>query len=298
MVNMIHNKESIPCIIGSTIGMAGSLIFILVYLFLKEIRDSARKYIIILSICDFLLGFFAILPGPSSTGLCHTQAFFMSFLFIASCSFIFLASLVFYLKFCHDKNVDQSPIFFIWGFVLIIIVALIVSIITISFSPIASKDTHWCWVTKHKIEAIVYSIVWVTLLGTLILYSLFFFQLRGNTRISKSFQYKMFALGWIYVFTELWTSIKRARQLANENASDSSVLDFTQALFLPMLGLWDSVFFVFFDKNVRNSIKNRFSKYPKFSSNNLTGYEIFSANGDNQLQALDTSDTNDSDDFY
>ncbi|KAJ5074381.1 g protein-coupled receptor [Anaeramoeba ignava] len=257
---MIHNKESIPCIIGSTIGMVGSLIFILVYSFIKEIRDPARKYILVLASCDFLLGFSAILPGPSSDRFCEVQGFLLSFSFAASCSFIFLVSLVFYLKFCHDKNVDQSTTFFIFGVFSVVVICLIASIIFVFYGKIGPGFSHWCWTTKPEIEPVIYIITWVSLIGTLILYLIIFLKLRKNRKYSKTFQYKIFALGWIYVFTELWTSIKRARQMANPDVKDNLFLDVIQAIFTPMLGLWDSVFFVFGDKNVRSFLKLKLKK--------------------------------------
>ncbi|KAJ5074377.1 g-protein coupled receptor [Anaeramoeba ignava] len=257
---MIHNKESIPTIIGSTIGMTGSLIFIIVYTFIKEIRDSARKFILILAIYDFLLGFFAILPGPSVTNLCNVQGFFLSFVFVGACCFIFLIALVFYLKLCKAKHVDQSKSFFVVGNIVIIVIALIESSIFVRFGEIDSGNTHWCWTSKISIEILVYSIVWVTLIGSMILYSMLFFKLRKDKTYSKTFQYKIFALGWIYIVTELWTSIKRARQMVNPDAKDNLFLDVMQAIFFPMIGLWDAVFFVFGDKNVRSFIKNKYSK--------------------------------------
>ncbi|KAJ5074386.1 epoxide hydrolase-like protein [Anaeramoeba ignava] len=255
---MIHNKESIPTIIGSTIGMTGSLIFIISYSILKKMRDSARKFIFTLAICDFFLAFFAILPGPSSDLLCKFQGFFFSFTFAASCSLIFLTSLVFYLKIRYGKNVDQSKKFFIIGIIIIVIICLLASSLFVIFGEIGPGNTHWCWITKIRIEPIIYSIVWSTLLATLILYSIIFCKLKQNPKYSKSFQYKIFALGWIYLFTELWTSVKRGRQLADPKVEDNLFLDVMQAVLTPMLGLWDSVFFVFGDKNVRSLLKFKF----------------------------------------
>ncbi|KAJ5074385.1 hypothetical protein M0811_01015 [Anaeramoeba ignava] len=259
---MIHNKESIPCIIGSTIGMLGSLIFILVYSFIKEIRDSSRKFIFTLAICDFLFAFSTILPGPSNYKLCQFQAFMIAFTFATSCSLIFLTSLVFYLKICHGKNFDESKSFFVFGVIIIIVICLNNSIIFTHFGKVEPGNSHWCWTTKPKFEALIYCIAWVGLLGTLILYSIMFIKLKRNLNpnISKTFHYKMFALGWIYLFTEIWASIKRGRQLFDPKVQDNLFLDVTQALFAPMLGLWDSVFFVFGDRIVRRLLKMRFKK--------------------------------------
>ncbi|KAJ5074387.1 g protein-coupled receptor [Anaeramoeba ignava] len=257
---MIHNKESIPAIIGSTIGMAGSLIFILVYLFLKEIQDSARKFIFILSIYDFFLAFFAILPGPSSSGLCKFQGFALGFIFTASFSLIFLTSLVFYLKICYAKNVDESKKFFIIGNFVVFLISLIIAIIYIIFGKIGPGSTHWCWVTEVKLGPVNYSVIWFDLLGTIILYSITFFKLRKDPKYPKSFQYKIFALGWIYLVTQIWSSIKRIRELMNPNAPNNLFLDVMQSLAAPMLGIWDAVFFVFFDKNVRSLLKFKFKK--------------------------------------
>ncbi|KAJ5074378.1 adhesion g protein-coupled receptor b2 [Anaeramoeba ignava] len=268
---MIHNKESIPCIIGSTIGMAGSLIFIIVYTFIKEIRDSARKFILILAIYDFLLGFFAILPGHVSSGLCKVQAIFLSFVFVGACCFIFLVSLVFYLKICHGKNVDESKTFFIVGNIIGSFVALIAAVMSISFGEVGTGYTHWCWIRSSRLEAVDYSIVWIVLLGTVILYTLLYLKIRKEKKYSKSFHYKIFVLGWIYLLTELFTSIKRARQIINPDAKDNLFLDVMQSLTVPMLGLWDAVFFVFADKNVRSFIYLRLKKrnYEELKGSNL-----------------------------
>ncbi|KAJ5074383.1 g protein-coupled receptor [Anaeramoeba ignava] len=257
---MIHNKESIPTIIGSTLGMTGSLLFIIVYSFIKEIRDPARKFIFNLAIYDFFFGIFAIIPGPISYDLCQIQGFFYSFTFGASCSFIFLISLVFYLKICYGKNVDESKKFFIIGNIIIFIICLIAASIFVIFGKVGSGDAHWCWITKSQFEPVIYIIVWFSLLGALTLYTIIFFKIRKNPNFSKAFQYKMFALGWVYTLTEIWTSIKRIRQMINPDAKDNEFLDLSQAFIGPMLGLWDSVFFVFGDKTVRSFIKAKLKK--------------------------------------
>ncbi|KAJ5074389.1 g protein-coupled receptor [Anaeramoeba ignava] len=277
------DTNSIFSIIGSILGMLGSLIFILVYLFIKEIRDFSRKYIFTLSIYNFLLGLFAVIKGSSSDNFCKAQGFFLGLLFSASCSFIFFLALVYYLKLYHEKKVDESRKFFIIGNFFIFIIGLIVALIFIFFGDIDVGSTYWCWITNVKIEAVIYSIVWFSLLGTLVLYSITFFKIRKNKTIPKSFQYKIFALGWIYLLTELGTSIKRGRQLVDPTVEDNLFLDITQAVGFPMLGFWDSVFFVFFDKNVRKLFFHKKSKYENLKQEITEGNPINDSNKEDSL---------------
>ncbi|KAJ5074379.1 g-protein coupled receptor protein [Anaeramoeba ignava] len=270
---MIHNNLSIPTIIGSSLGMIGGLMFMIVYGLIKEIRDSGRKFIFALSVCDFLLGFSAILPGPSVNGLCQFQSFFLSFSYAGSFCFIFLLALVYFLKIFYGKNVDESRKFFIIAIIVIVVFCLISSTLFVTLGKVGSGNTHWCWIEKHRAELVVYSIIWVCLFGTVLLYSILFFKIRKEQKYSKSFQYKIFALGWIYVCTELFPSIKRARQIANPDVENNLFLDVMQSLTAPMLGIWDAVFFVFADKNVRTFIKVKCGK-PKKSLNLIKNQNI------------------------
>ncbi|KAJ5070788.1 g protein-coupled receptor [Anaeramoeba ignava] len=259
---MIHNSESIPCIIGSTLGMFGALSFAVVYISFKAIRNFPRKLMFTLSIYDFLSSFILFLPGPISSGLCKVQGYLIAYTFPTPSYWCLIVAIIFILKIYGWKYTELEK-FFIGAHIVMHIIEILITSLFIGYATPRIGHTHWCWIKEIWLEAIIYSFYWAFLIGCLVFYSILIWKARkikGQSDFEKGFQIKMFFIPILYVFTAIWTSWKRLREMIDPSVPNNEFLDFTQGLFLPTQGFWDFVLFVVFDKEIRQEIKKKWFK--------------------------------------
>ncbi|KAJ5072646.1 g protein-coupled receptor [Anaeramoeba ignava] len=254
---MIHNSESGPCIAGSILGMSGALIYIIAYIQFKKLRNYPRKLIFVLSIYDFLISLALFLPGYTSTGFCKFQVYMIAYFLTSPSYWCFVISIIFLLKFYGYKYFETQR-FFNFAHILMHIISITLLITyVVKANPTSNGRTHWCWIKQIPLEILIYVIYWFLLLGCILFYSIIIWKVykaKNQTDFERGFQFKMFLIPLFYVFTAIFSSVKRLREMINPDVSPSPFLDFTQGLFLPTEGFWDFVLFVLADKETRNTI--------------------------------------------
>ncbi|KAJ5070432.1 g protein-coupled receptor [Anaeramoeba ignava] len=248
---MVSQIVIILDLVGAFLGIFGSLSFILSFILLKEIRTQSRIFILTLSIYNFLIGVFALLPGYKNQTICKIQCFLLDSTFPAACFWIFQISFAYYLQICRGFDMENSKLFFWISFVTIQLICFFLGALSLSIGTIFHGRSYWCFLSNRKLHSIHYALIWVFLAATPIFYTLVICKIRKKeTNYPKSFQIKMFFLAFVYVFTEFWLTINRATQDQEENKHEESFLDSAQAFFSPLLGFWDFVFFVWGDNFV------------------------------------------------
>ncbi|KAJ5069663.1 g protein-coupled receptor [Anaeramoeba ignava] len=250
------------CFIGASLGILGSLSFIITYSILPEIRTRFRLYILTLSIYNFISGITALFPGYKGHTICCIQTFLVDFAFICVCCWIFLISLVYYLQICRNFDIENSSKFYWISIIIIQIISLTISLIVILFGEPETGFSYWCSYSKNAFIITEYSIFWFCLIGALIFYSIVVHKIRKDQKINypKSFQIKMLTLAILYIITELWTTIERIIQVIQKVDTPNEFLVTTQAFFSPLLGFWDFIFFGLGDKFVRALLIRKFKK--------------------------------------
>ncbi|KAJ5069667.1 g protein-coupled receptor [Anaeramoeba ignava] len=266
---MVSTPEMVCTIIASSLGAFGALSFIISYSILPEIRTRSRLFILTLSSCNVICEFTGLLPGFKSQTLCNFQAFILTWFFAASCCWIFLISLIYYLQICRNVDIENSPKFYWFASLFVQLFASTQGILTLIIGEPSSGSSYWCYVSGKGVEIFHYSTVWFCLISTLFLYSLVIHKIRKDKEANypKSFQFKMLTLALVYIVTELWLAIKRITQIIHENESPGIVVNSLQSFFSPLIGFWDFVFFVLGDKFVRALLSHKFSK-KKYSNLN------------------------------
>ncbi|KAJ5070786.1 g protein-coupled receptor [Anaeramoeba ignava] len=218
---MIHNSESIPCIIGSTLGMFGALGFGVVYISFKAIRNFPRKLVFVLAIYDFISSLVFILPGPIASGLCKAQVYLIAYTFPTPSYWCFIIAIIFILKIYGWKYMELER-FFIGAHIIMHVIEIIITSLFIAYGTPRIAFTHWCWVKEIWLEAIIYSFYWAFLIGCLVFYSILIWKakkIKGQSDFEKGFQIKMFFIPILYIFTAFWTSWKRLREMIDPSVS-------------------------------------------------------------------------------
>ncbi|KAJ5069666.1 g protein-coupled receptor [Anaeramoeba ignava] len=257
---MVSISVLVGCFVGNAFGAFGSFFFIISYKILPEIRNRPRLFIVTLSICNIVSNFGGLLPGYKNNHLCSFQCFLINWFFVASFSWIFLISLIYYLQICRNVDIENSPKFYWFANLIVQIFGSIHGILAVTLGKPTSGSSYWCFISDKKIEIFHYSTIWFFLISTLILYSLVVHKIRKDKDVNypKSFQFKMLALSLIYILTELSLSIHRITQIVKKSDSSNPFIDTFEAFFTPFLGFWDFVFFVLGDKFVRALLSHKF----------------------------------------
>ncbi|KAJ5080298.1 g protein-coupled receptor [Anaeramoeba ignava] len=266
---MAHGREVLPAIIGGTLGLFGSLVIMIVHIAYPSIRNFFRKLIFILSIYDLLLSIGFLINGPSNHILCRIQTVWGSVLMTATPSWTATISFITYLKIV--KSVSDSKVDYIqrWLHFFTIFISLVICIIWIIFSRPEVKEAYWCFEKEANLLFGIYCIWWFFLLVILIFYILCLIKIRQaykaimkiasqmeklRKKEKLKIQLRMTLIPIVYILTSIPSSIKRARDYFQPNASDLKILDVLQALFLPSQGIFDCFIFVFFVRIVRKKI--------------------------------------------
>ncbi|KAJ5078395.1 g protein-coupled receptor [Anaeramoeba ignava] len=261
---MIHNKESIPCIIGSVLGMFGALVYSFVYLWIPSIRNFPRKLILFLSIYDFLAGASYILPGHVNSSFCKFQTLLIAYFITSPSYWCFVISIISLRRLNGvDYSTAKKHLKLIHLGMHVISITLALFFFFLSKAEV--RNTHWCWITEIHLEVIVYTTYWALLVGCLAIYIIIMVMIEKRRRKGEAFessirrfQIKMFFIPILYIFTAFWSSWKRLREMIEHKPRDEDWLDITQALFLPTEGFWDFILFIVFDREIRRAIREKF----------------------------------------
>ncbi|KAJ5069662.1 g protein-coupled receptor [Anaeramoeba ignava] len=248
--------------IGASLGILGSLSFIITYLILPEIRTRFRLYILTLSIYNLIVDISILLPGYKGDTICSIQTFLVDFAFGFVCDWIFLISLVYYLQICRNVDIENSSKFY-WISIIIIQIITTAGALVLTFTGEPETSfSYWCSDVKNSFVIFEFSIIWFCLIAALVFYSIIVHKIRKDQKINypKSFQIKMLTLAILYIITLLWTTMERIRQVIQKVDTPNEFLVTTQAFFTPLLGFWDFIFFGLGDKFVRALLIRKFKK--------------------------------------
>ncbi|KAJ5078470.1 g protein-coupled receptor [Anaeramoeba ignava] len=274
-------KDEIFAVIGTSLGMIGALLIIIIYLRIKETKIFYRKLIFILSVYDFLQSVIFLLPGHKHKTVCRIQFELISG-FCTTCQFwSALISLLSYLKVVKQFTDERSDKIqkkfhvFMW----ITVIGFVVSALFLE-NP-TDSTTYWCWTKNKAFVAVFYSFIWFYLLVCLIFYIFILIRLRQiiknilrkyqTTKVKQMNQvwieFRMSFIPLIYILVIIPATIRRIRNLINPSTPDIEVINILQGLLSSSQGFWDFWIFVVFDQEIRKKLRNSFSKFSQENSN-------------------------------
>ncbi|KAJ5080042.1 g protein-coupled receptor [Anaeramoeba ignava] len=287
-------SEEISTIIGSTLGMIGALMIIIIFLYFKEMTLFYRKLVFILSIYDFFQSISFLLPGHQYYSVCHVQIYFVAIFGSTSQFWSAAISLVFYLKVV--KQFDDKRLNKIQNYLhLIMWLINILFIVLAAFShDYRESQTYWCIPTDKPYLIALYVICWIYLIACLVFYILTIIPLReliklnskgySSTRISQInqvwIQIRMSLIPLVEIIIMIPATIRRFWEIIKSKAPDYNSLDILQALLITSQGFWDFFIFIIFDPEMRAKIRscccstskyyqqNSFVDIPNYSSQN------------------------------
>lgn len=147
-------------IVGSTVSMCGSGFIILMFLAFSDLRKFAFRLVVMLSVCDLILGFGIYLgDGNVDNSLCRFQAFVIQF---GSMGEVFWTAVIAYsireVVLIQPRNVrieDKMNTYhmFVWG-------TAFVSSILPFFSNSYGDADGWCWISKYGDHSPTWGTFW------------------------------------------------------------------------------------------------------------------------------------------
>lgn len=147
-------------IVGSTVSMIGSVFIIMMFWLFTDLRNFAFKLVVMVSVCDLILGFGIYLgDGNDDNTLCHFQAFIIQF---GSISEVLWTAVIAYsireVVLVQPRNTsveDKMNTFhiFVWT-------SALVSCILPIFTDNYGDADGWCWISKYGEHQKSWGTVW------------------------------------------------------------------------------------------------------------------------------------------
>jgi len=243
---MFTNEEnevlSVIRIVASTISMMGSLFIIVMYLAYEDLRKFAFKLVVMLSVCDVILGIGNYLGnGNQDNLLCHIQGFIIQ---LGSISGVFWTGVIAYsiweVVLRQPPSVDIEKKFtkfqiVVWS-----------SSLVLSILPFFSKNygdaDGWCWISrygKHSpfwgtiwIMVCFYIPLWITIFCIIIIYRK---TLRVLDRSAEPFK-RMRWYPMVLIATYFFATIDRVWQMFRKA---DFTLSMFRVLFVSLAGLFN-----------------------------------------------------------
>ncbi|KAJ5080063.1 g-protein coupled receptor 157 [Anaeramoeba ignava] len=287
--------EDISAIVGSSLGVIGALIIIIIFLYFKEYSLFYRKLVFILSIYDFFQSFSYLLPGHSNQVLCKIQYYLLAVSATTTSFWSAAISFISYLKVVkgfNDKKLNKIHKWF--HLIMLIPIIVFVSIVSVTRDYESSK-THWCFSTAEPFIITVYAFIWTFIFICLIFYILTMKFLRKIFKVVSSeyshqsqtnqmnqvwVQIRMSLIPLVYIIVEIPATIRRLREVIKPSSSENFTLDVFHSLLATSQGFWDFWIFIVFDPEMREKLKHSCCS---------TSQKYFQANPDFDLQTYDTS---------
>ncbi|KAJ5075781.1 g protein-coupled receptor [Anaeramoeba ignava] len=261
---------TIAALIGSSLGTVGSAIIIFVHFKFPEFRTFYRKLVFILSVYDLITAMIYLFPGRYNRFICKVQPIFISFFITTAAFWNGVISIITFLKVIKNTSKDNLDKFQKISHVVLWVISSTMAIIFIVFyDPEYHGATYW-----YFISILLYSVWWAYLLISLIFYITTVIKIRlifreisqirnhilqKKLRKNMKVQLRMTMIPIIYILIIFPTSFKRARQMADKNATNWPVLDIFQSFLISTQGFFDVILFVFFVKRVRIKLFGLFS---------------------------------------
>jgi len=206
-------------IIASTISMLGSGFIIAMYLAYRDLRKFAFKLVVMLSICDVILGIGNYMgDGNQDNSTCHVQGFVIQF---GSISGVFWTAVIAYciwevvLHRTNNLNIEDKMNTFhiaVWGS------SFVLSIVPFFSNSYGDAD-GWCWISKYGKHSEVwgttwrmicfYIPLWITIVLIIVIYRR---TLRVLDRSAETFK-RMRWYPMVLVATYFFATIDRVWQL-------------------------------------------------------------------------------------
>jgi len=229
-------------IIASSISMMGSLFIIVMYLAYKDLRKFAFKLVVMLSLCDVILGIGNYLgDGNQDNILCRIQAFIIQF---GSISGVFWTAVIAYsiweviLRQPPSSNIEGKLKKFhivVWSS------SLFLSILPFFTNSYGDAD-GWCWISKYRNHSSVWGTVWrmgcfyiplwITIVFIVIIYKK---TLRVLDRSAETFK-RMRWYPMVLVVTYFFATVDRVWQMFREA---NYTLSMFRVLFVSLAGLFN-----------------------------------------------------------
>jgi len=216
-----HQNEALSAIriVASTISMIGSTFIIFMYWAYTDLRKFAFKLVVMLSVCDLILGFGNYLgDGNEDNTLCHLQGFIIEF---GSISGVFWTAVIAYsireVVLLQPRNLnieDKMKTFHIvvWSS------SFILSIVPFFSNSYGDAD-GWCWISKYGDHSVFwgtfwrmvcfYVPLWITIVFIIIIYRR---TLRVLERSAESFR-RMRWYPMVLIITYFFATVDRVWQL-------------------------------------------------------------------------------------
>ncbi|KAJ5080055.1 g-protein coupled receptor 157 [Anaeramoeba ignava] len=286
--------EEIATIIGSSLGLIGALLIIIIFLYFKENKIFYRKLVFILSIYDLFQSLSYLLPGNSNENLCKIQYYFLAIFASTSQFWSASISLTSYLKIA--KEFDDKKLNKIQKWLhLIMFIPIIVLVIIVGYS----HDYN-----KFKNLLILYSFNWTYIIICLIFYILTMIRLRKIIKfLSKEFsstvkksqmnqvwiQIRMSLIPLIQIILLIPATIRRLRNMINSSVPDITAVDILHSLLATSQGFWDFWIFIIFDSEMRNKLKHCSSRknFNNFQDLDSINYELIEKRDGNEISNYD-----------
>ncbi|KAJ5080060.1 g-protein coupled receptor 1 [Anaeramoeba ignava] len=262
--------EEFSTIFGSSLGLTGALLIIIIFLYFKSTKLFYRKLVFILSIYDLFQSLSYLLPGNSNGVICKIQ-YYLTAIFASTSQFwSAIISLISYLKVV--KQIDDKKLNKIhkWFHLIMLIPIIVLIIISAYAHDYDDSKTYWCVLTTESFLLTLYVFIWIYVINCLVFYILTIIQLRKVLKLiknEKSFsllaaqknqlwiQIRMSLIPLIQIIIMIPATIRRLRDIIDPSAPDIIVIDILQSLLVTSQGFWDFWIFVVFDPEMRDKIK-------------------------------------------
>jgi len=229
-------------IVASTISMIGSAFIIAMYWAYTDLRKFAFKLVVMLSICDMILGFGNYLgDGNQDNTMCHLQGFIIQF---GSISGVFWTGAIAYsirqvvLIQPRNMNIEDKMNTFhivVWSS------SFILSIVPFFSNSYGDAD-GWCWISKYGDHSVTwgtfwrmvcfYVPLWLTIVFIIIIYRR---TLRVLDRSAESFR-RMRWYPMVLIITYFFATVDRVWQLFGDANYELSVF---RVFFVSLAGLFN-----------------------------------------------------------
>jgi len=229
-------------IIASTISMMGSLFIIIMYVVYKDLRKFAFKLVVMLSICDIILGIGNYLgDGNEDNTLCHLQGLITQF---GSISGVFWTGVIAYS--IWEVVLRQPPCINIEGkftkFQIVVWTSSLILTILPIFTDSYGDADGWCWISKYRghspfwgtfwTMACFYIPLWITIVFIIHIYGK---TLRVLDRSAAPFK-RMRWYPMVLIATYFFATIDRVWQMFRKPDFTLSCL---RVLFVSLAGLFN-----------------------------------------------------------
>ncbi|KAJ5080065.1 g-protein coupled receptor 157 [Anaeramoeba ignava] len=270
-------SEEISTIIGASLGIMGSLLIIILYIYFKEWKIFYRKLVLILSIYDFFLSLIFILPGSKYSFVCSIQFYLLS-AFITTCQFWSASIAVLsYLKIANLFTDSKLNKIHLWLHLIMWIINFDLILFIFLLPKSEKSDTYWCTSTTNSWLITIYTFIIFYIVICLIFSILSIIKLnKSNKESSKGnylqrigeenqvfFQKRMTLLPIVGIIIFIPGLIRRLREIINPSASDILTLHILHSLLVSTQGFWDFLIFVILDPEMRKKMKSCCSKQKK-----------------------------------